>query len=74
MIREKQAKIEIVIDLNGPEGNAFVLLGYAQNLCEQLNLPKTEIEKILDEMMSSDYDNLINIFDKNFGNLVILEK
>ena len=36
MIRKKQPKKEIIIDLTGPEGNAFVLLGYAKRFAKQL--------------------------------------
>ena len=30
MIREKQPPKEIIIDLTGPDGNAFALMGYAK--------------------------------------------
>jgi hypothetical protein len=56
MIREKAIPHDIVIDLDGPDGNAFVLLGTAT------------------DMQSSDYDNLLKVFDKHFGDFVILEK
>ena len=36
MIRSKQATKEIVIDLTGPEGNAYNLLGVANRLGKQL--------------------------------------
>ena len=73
MIREKTEK-QIVIDLTGPQGNAFYLLGTAQNLAKQLNYSKEETEKLLDEMRSSDYENLLKVFDDNFGSFVILER
>ena len=38
MIRKKQENKEIVIDLTGPEGNAFVLIGYAQRFARQLQV------------------------------------
>jgi len=53
-----------VIDLSGPEGNAYYLLGRAQNLSEQLGL---DTETILKEMKESDYDNLVKVYDKYFG-------
>ena len=31
MIRDKQPQQEIVIDLTGPDGNAFALLAYPMN-------------------------------------------
>lgn len=71
MIREKQPKNEIVIDLTGPDGNAFVLLGYARKLAKQLNL---DADMICNEMRESDYENLISVFDKYFGDFVILER
>jgi hypothetical protein len=36
MIRKKQPQTEIVIDLTGPDGNAFVLMGYARRLARQI--------------------------------------
>ena len=37
MIRNKQPS-ELVIDLTGPQGNAFFLLGTANNLAKELGL------------------------------------
>jgi hypothetical protein len=71
MIRSKQPQTEIVIDLTGPDGNAFVLMGYARNFARQLAL---EPQPIIEEMMSGDYENLLEVFDKYFGDYVILER
>jgi hypothetical protein len=71
MIRDKQSKKEIIIDLTGPDGNAFVLLGYADRFARQLDL---DHESIKQEMMLGDYENLIKVFDKHFGHFVILER
>ncbi len=71
MIREKQPQSEIVIDLTGPDGNAFALMGYATRFAKQLGL---DSKAITAEMMSGDYENLLEVFDKNFGNFVILER
>ena len=60
---------EIVIDLTGPDGNAFVLLGKAKNFAKQLEL---DGDKIVDEMTSGDYENLLEVFDKYFGSFVTL--
>ena len=59
----------IEIDLTGPQGNAFFLLRTAKNLAKQLGLDSNEIQK---EMMSGDYENLLQVFDKNFGSIVTL--
>jgi len=73
MIREKKEKPNqpIVIDLTGPEGNAFVLMSYATRFAKQLELDSS---KILEEMRSSDYENLLQVFNSYFGEWVILEK
>ena len=63
-----------VIDLNGPEGNAFCLLGTAMSLCKQIGIGDTRTEEIIDEMKSSDYEHLILTSDKYFGKLVDLER
>ena len=63
-----------VIDLTGPQGNAFYLLGTANNLCKRLDLDDNTKQKISDEMTSGDYENLIQVFDKYFGKLIDLER
>lgn len=62
----------IELDLTGPEGNAFVLLGYAKRLLKQLDKSSDEIERIIEEMQSSDYENLVAVFEKNLGEYVTL--
>lgn len=71
MIREKQEPTEIVIDLTGPQGNAYFLLGYAKKLAIQMGLNP---EGILDQMKSGDYENLVETFDSYFGEFVVLER
>lgn len=73
MIVEKKNR-GIVIDLTGPQGNAFHLLATAKNFCRQLDMTKENTEALLDEMMSSDYENLIQVFDREFGSIVTLER
>jgi hypothetical protein len=72
MIRDKKPQSEIVIDLTGPQGNAFFLLGYAKKLAKQLDFE--DVEGLLDDMQSSDYEHLIQVFDEHFGDFVILER
>ena len=70
-IVKKPKQNGITIDLTGPQGNAFYLLGTANNLAKQLGVNGKEI---MEEMKSGDYDNLINTFDKYFGSIVTLYK
>jgi hypothetical protein len=69
MIKSKKEKLGIEIDLTGPDGNAFVLIGTAGNLAKQLGLDGKAIRT---EMMAGDYENLVNVFDKHFGDFVTL--
>ena len=72
MIRDKgDTGRQVIIDLTGPDGNAFVLMGYATSYCKQLGW---DAGPILEEMKSSDYKNLIKVFDRHFGDFVILER
>ena len=71
MIRQKQLQREIVIDLTGPEGNAFSLMARADSFAKQLGFDGASI---IEEMKSGDYENLVSVFDKYFGDYVILER
>ena len=70
--RDELGYRKIEIDLKGPEGNAFKLIGLAGSLGTQLKMTKFRIKCIQDEMMLSDYEMLIQTFDKWFGDHVIL--
>ena len=70
MVREKTQK-ELVIDLTGPDGNAFALMAYAKRLAEQLGM---NYHVIIDEMKQGDYEHLVKTFDFHFGDYVVLER
>ena len=59
-----------VIDLDGPQGNAFALLGQAKTWAKELSI---DYKPIQTEMMSGDYTNLCKTFQKYFGRIVRLE-
>ena len=69
MIKSKEQKLGIEIDLTGPQGNVFFLIGTAKNLAKQLGLDGKAIQA---EMMKGDYENLVSVFDKHFGHFVTL--
>jgi hypothetical protein len=71
MILEKQKTNKITIDLTGPQGNAFVLLGIARDLCLKT---KTDWDTVHTEMTSGDYENLVQTLDKYFGEIIIMYK
>ena len=66
---DKDGSIEI--DLTGPEGNAFALLGYASRFADQLGYEKEDIDRLMEEMQSGDYENLVEVFDREFGDFVV---
>ena len=72
MIRNKKSTSgPMIIDITGPAGNAFSLMGQARNLAKQLGM---DPNPIIEGMMSGDYENLLQVFDDNFGDYVILER
>jgi len=72
--REEMPKRPIEIDLSGPDGNAYVLMGYARTLGRQLGFSEEKIEAIIKVMMLTNYDGLLATFDEQFGDYVILYK
>lgn len=83
-IRKKTNSGRISLDLTGPDGNAYVLLGTAQRLYK--DLVRNEVirpfekpdggyytdKEVLDEMKSGDYEHLVETFDRFFGDFVDL--
>ncbi len=58
------------INLDGPEGNAYCLIGYANSYSKQLGFLKQKREQILEEMTSGNYFNLVKVFNQYFGEYV----
>ena len=71
MIKDKSEmqKRGLEIDLTGPDGNAYVLIGYASNLAKQL---KKDENAIKEDMQSGDYEHLVEVFDRELGDYVTL--
>lgn len=73
MIKDRSEMLgRFEIDLTGPQGNAFALLGHARNLGKQIGKTKEELDDIHSRMTSSDYDNLVEVFDEEFGEFITL--
>jgi hypothetical protein len=60
------------IDLRGPDGNAQALIVYARKIGRTIGLNRDEIEEVVREMTKGSYANLIQVFEQNFGEYVIL--
>lgn len=59
----------LTIDLSGPEGNAFALMGQAKTLAKQLD---KDPDAIVKDMQYSDYDHLLDVFEREFGSIITL--
>lgn len=49
------------IDLKGPQGNAFYVMGAVSRALKQLKRPAEEIDEYRNQCMSSDYGNLLKV-------------
>ena len=73
MIKSKESLNRgIESDLTGPDGNAYVITGYAKRFGKQIGMSDSYIKDMLEKMMSSDYENLVKVFDDEFGSVVTL--
>jgi hypothetical protein len=70
MIRKKTNGPQ-VIDLTGPQGNAFALILTARITAKHFGL---DPDTIINEMVAGDYEHLIQVFDRHFGEHFILER
>lgn len=63
---------KMIIDLQGPNGNAYVLLSHARALGKVLGFDADQLKSVSQEMRQKDYVHLVKTFDKYFGDLVDL--
>ena len=58
------------IYLDSPAGNAFALMAQAEKTAKDLDIK--DVSDILSEMTSSDYETLLETFNKYFGDYIDL--
>lgn len=58
------------IDLSGPDGNAFALMGIATGWAKQIGL---DAKAICEKMRQGDYNMLLDAFDDTFSRRVRYE-
>jgi len=68
IIKHRDPK-KIILDLGGPDGNAYYLLGYVKKLSSICCL---DAAMVSEQMRSGDYKNLVKVFDTYFGHIVDL--
>lgn len=59
----------IEVDLNGPEGNAFVLCGHARKWAKQLG---KDADAIVADMKSGNYEHLVEVLEREFGDYITI--
>lgn len=70
--KEDQEQGKPTIDLTGPDGNAFALMGYAKQWSRDLGHTPENAKFIQEDMKSGDYEHLLNVIEENFGEYVIM--
>jgi|TARA_R110002126_G_scaffold183937_1_gene332383 hypothetical protein len=60
----------IEYNLNGPEGNAFAVMGFVKKTMKDLSESQEDIKLVMNEMMSGDYEHLIATAEKAVGDYV----
>lgn len=62
--------MEMYIDLKGPLGNAFYLMGAAEKLMKELEWYPEIVERVLEDMKGGDYRHLIEVLEDELGGYV----
>ncbi len=72
MIRSKKEKPArpVEVDLNGPYGNAIHLVGLAAMWGRDLGYTEKRIKAIQKVMLMGDYEGLIKVLDREYGDYV----
>lgn len=69
--REERPAKPVEIDLSGPYGNAMHLVGLAGVWGRDLGYTEARIKAIQRVMLMGDYEGLLKILDREFGQHVI---
>lgn len=59
-------KEKVIIDLGGPEGNVFSLIGMASVLLKKLG---KNPDFVVQNMKEKDYNHALSIFEQNLGHV-----
>ena len=72
IVDERPVNSKIKIDLRGPDGNAFVLLGITWQILRAIGYTESAVDEVLREMKSGDYENLLQVMDREVGEYVVM--
>ena len=56
--------VVVSLDLNGPQGNAYAIMGAVSDGLRQIGVDKCFIAKYIEDSTSSDYDHLLKTAEK----------
>lgn len=65
-IRKRDKNAKQVIDLSGPQGNAFYLIGIVKQTFRRSGAAELG-DQIAEQMMQGDYEHLVQTFDMYLG-------
>ena len=54
----------VEIDISGPDGNAYVIMGIVASCLKQFGMTAFEVNNVLHDMMSGDYEHLLEVASK----------
>ena len=60
----KYPNVTVVMDIDGPDGNAFAIMGAVSKALKNAGVSKEEITAYSMDSMSGDYENLLATADK----------
>jgi hypothetical protein len=61
----------LTIDLAGPDGNAFALMGYVSQYAKQM---EKNADEIIADMTTGDYNHLLTVFEREFPIFTLINK
>ena len=62
----KQDNKKPALKLTGADGNAFMIIGLARKAAQKAQMSPTDIRAMVEEMMSGDYDKVLQTCMKHF--------
>lgn len=62
----ENTKIRPKVKLIGKDGNAWVIMGLCQRAAKQAGWTAEEIEKVISQMQSGDYNHLLQVAMEHF--------
>lgn len=60
-MKPRYSQLHISVDLKGPTGNAFCILGQATRLLREAGASDDEVRAFLLDAMDGDYDHLLEV-------------